>query len=258
MFWFKKIVSQFLFPMPVSLFIALLGVGLLWFSKRQRAGRVLATLGLLLVLALSYGAVSSRILAPLETAYPSYDSAYAHGDQPPPAYIVVLGGGHTTDPRLPANAQLSSASLARLVEGIRLQRLHPGSVLVLAGGTVFDPVPEAQTMARVAEALGVDMGQVVLESNSRDTEDQVRLIHALVDDAPFVLVTSAAHMPRAMALFEADGLTPYAAPTDHQVKGSQGASPTQFFPSAWEFLKAERAAYEYLGTLWSWLRGKLG
>jgi len=244
--------------MPVSMFIALLGLALLWSGKRPRLARALTTLGLLLVLVLCYGAVSSRILAPLETRYPAWDVACADGSQPAPEFIVVLGGGHNTDPRLPASSQLASSSLVRLVEGIRLQRLYPGSTLILAGGTVFDPVPEAITMARVAADLGVAMDSVIQESGSRDTEDQARLIGELVGDAPFALVTSAAHMPRAMALFEAQGLSPYAAPTDHQVKGGGGRSPAQFFPSAWEFYKAERAAYEYMGIAWGWLRGKLG
>jgi uncharacterized SAM-binding protein YcdF (DUF218 family) len=257
MFWFKKIVSQFLFPLPVSLFLALLGLGLLWFTKRQRAGRILVTLGVALVLVLSYGAVSCRLLAPLETQYATYDLAYAAGDQPTPQFVVVLGGGHNTDPRLPVTSQLSAATLTRLVEGIRLYRQYPESKLILSGGTVFDPVPEAETMAHLAADLGVDRQDVILESDSRDTEDEVRLIHDLVGDAPFILVTSASHMPRSMALFEAAGMSPYAAPTEHQVKGSQGASPGQFFPSAWDFYKAERAAYEYMGLAWAWLRGRL-
>jgi len=258
MFWFKKIVSQFLFPLPVSLFIALVGLILLWFTKRQKLGRILATLGVLLVLVLSYGAVSCRILAPLETQYDTYDAtAIAEAGLPAPQYVVVLGGGHSTDPRLPTSSQLSSASLTRLVEGIRLYRLYPGSKLILSGGTVFDPNPEADTLGRMAEELGVDMSDVILESDSRDTEDEARLIGELVGDAPFILVTSASHMPRAMALFQAAGMSPYAAPTEHQVKGSEGTSPSQFFPSAWDFYKAERAAYEYMGLAWAWLRGLL-
>ena len=34
-------------------------------------------------------------------------------------WVVVLGGGHTSVPRLPAASKISKASLARLVEGIR-------------------------------------------------------------------------------------------------------------------------------------------
>jgi uncharacterized SAM-binding protein YcdF (DUF218 family) len=259
MFMFKKVASHFLFPMPIGLGLAILGLLLLWFTRRQKAGKVLVTLGVALVLVLSYGAVSCQLLAPLETQYPSYDRAYLDdsGSAPAPAYIVVLGGGQNTDPRLPLTSQLSDATLTRVVEGIRLQRLYPESILILAGGTVFDPAPEAVNMARLARELGVDEADLVIEAESRDTEDQARQIAALVGDAPFALVTSAAHMPRAMALCAAEGLAPYPAPTDYWVKAGASNDPGRFFPSAHDFVKAEHAWYEYLGLAWSWLRGRL-
>ena len=37
-------------------------------------------------------------------------------------WVVVLGGGHASNPEFPANAQIENSSLACLVEGIRI---HP-------------------------------------------------------------------------------------------------------------------------------------
>ena len=48
-------------------------------------------------------------------------------------HIMVLGSGHTSDPALPANNQLSHNALGRLAEGIRLHRLLPGSKLITSG-----------------------------------------------------------------------------------------------------------------------------
>ncbi len=59
---------------------------------------------------------------------------------------MVLGGGHASAPDLPANSQVNGATLGRLVEGVRLHRAIPGSKLLLSGGAVFDPVPEAEIM----------------------------------------------------------------------------------------------------------------
>ena len=56
-------------------------------------------------------------------------------------WMVVLGGGHTSYLRLPAMSKISKASLARLVEGIRIYKLFPASKLVLSGGSPFSPVP---------------------------------------------------------------------------------------------------------------------
>jgi hypothetical protein len=47
--------------------------------------------------------------------------------------------------------------------------------LLLSGGAVFDPVPEAETMAAVARMLGVSPDDMVLESQSMDTGQQAQI-----------------------------------------------------------------------------------
>jgi uncharacterized SAM-binding protein YcdF (DUF218 family) len=130
-------------------------------------------------------------------------------------------------------------------------------VLVLSGGKVFDRTPEAEAMARLARELGVAEDDMILEEGSRDTEEQALMIMPLVAGARFVLVTSASHMPRAMALFHAVGLEPIPAPTGHRVRVGTGISPGLFFPSARDLCKSERAFYEMLGMAWAGLRGRL-
>ncbi len=172
-------------------------------------------------------------------------------------WIVVLGGGSNSDPELPVTHQLAGASMARLVEGMRLRRLLPRSKLVLSGGGAFDPVPNAKVMADAALAIGVDSQDFVLESDSKDTKDQARLIGEIVRKDRFILITSASHMPRSVALFEKLGMTPIPAPADYPGRKRQGISPGMFFPSAGGLAKAERVFYEYLGLAWARLRGQI-
>ncbi len=185
-------------------------------------------------------------------------------------WVVVLGGGHTSDPQLPVTNQLSDASTARLIEGIRLHNMLPESKLILSGGgfgpqisqitqilKTGDPVPNAKIMADVAEAIGVNKQDLVLESVSKDTKDEAILIQKIVGKDQFVLVTSASHMPRSMALFKKCGMHPIPAPTDYFVKKHQRVSPAMFFPSASDLYKTERAFHEYLGMVWAKLRGQI-
>ncbi|MBI4496089.1 MAG: envelope biogenesis factor ElyC [Deltaproteobacteria bacterium] len=255
MFLLKKIVAPFFFPLTFSLGIILAGLILLWFTPRKRAGKVALTAGAALLLVLSYGPVPDLLLRPLEYRYPPI----LHPEELSQVrWIVVLGGGHTSDPTIPPTSRISSSALVRLVEGIRIHRALPGSRLVLSGGVVFDPVPEAETMAEVAVLLGVARQNLVLESDSKDTEEEARFIRGIVAESPFVLVTSASHMPRSMALFRKMGLRPIPAPTHYKIKERQGEkiSPGAFFPSLGGLDKAETAIYEYLGLAWSKLRGK--
>ncbi len=256
MFLFKKIAGPFFFPLSLCLEVFIVGLILLWFTKKKRAGKIVVTAGVALIALLSYGPLPTWLLQPLEYKYPPLLKT---DDLPRVKWIVVLGGGHTSDPQIPISSQISDASLFRLVEGIRLHKSFPGSKLILSGGVLYDPSSDAQSMSEVAEALGVDRQNVLLELRSKDTEDQARLIHQIVGNDPFVLVTSASHMPRSMALFHKQGMSPIPASTDYKVKEKQSKElvPGFFYPGLGELAKAEFAIYEYLGLAWLKLRGQI-
>lgn len=252
MFLFKKIVSQFFFPMPLCLLVCFAGLGMLWWSRWQKLGKILVTTGLVALMTLSYQPVADALLLPLERRYPVYQKR----DGPPAQYVVVLGGGHTSDPSLPVSSQLREESLRRAVEGVRVHRQNPGSRLVLSGGGWLDPVPEARLLAETVISLGVDPADIIVEEMSRDTSDQARLLKNVLNSNRFVLVTSATHLPRSMRLFEAMGLKPEPCPADHLVK-RHSWHPALFFPRAHCLRQAERAVYEYLGLAWVALRDRL-
>lgn len=262
MFLFKKIFSQFLFPLPLTLGISFFGLYLLWFTRKQKLGKIIISFALITLTFFSYGVISDHLLGPLENRYDPYSASVAHGvysseNTIPIKYVVVLGGGHTSDETIPVTSQINGSSLVRLIEGIRIYRKHKGSKLLLSGGRGFDPVPNAEVMARVAREIGIDEGDIILETSSKDTREEARFIEPVVGSDPFVMVTSASHMPRAMALFEKLEMNPIPAPTGHRVKRSQGLAPGFFFPGAGNLHNSQKALYEYLGTAWARLRGQI-
>jgi uncharacterized SAM-binding protein YcdF (DUF218 family) len=255
MFLFKKLVAPFLMPVPFCLALLLAGLALLWFTRRRRAGTCLATAGAAALLLLGYGAVSGRLLATLERRHaPVVDVSAAAGRV---RWVVVLGGGSSADEGLPAVMRLSEGSLARLVEGVRLQRQLPGSRLLLSGGGVFGSDPDAETMRALAVELGVDPAALELDAVSPDTETQAEVVRARLGAEEFFLVTSASHMPRALALFRKAGTNPLPAPTHFLTQRNRGAAPSDFFPGTGGLRLAEAAAYEYLGLAWAKVRGKI-
>jgi uncharacterized SAM-binding protein YcdF (DUF218 family) len=74
--------------------------------------------------------------------------------------------------------------------------------LNLTGGKTFDEVANAEVMADLASILGINDSDMVLESDSKDTKDEAILIQKIVKDENFILVTSASHMFRSVALFQ--------------------------------------------------------
>lgn len=262
MFFLEKAGSLLLSPVPFSFTFILVGMFLLWFTRRQTLGKIIVSLGIFIILPLSFNAVSEELLRPLEYQYSPLmlDSAESKQDrqnEPAIKWIVVLGGGHVSDPNVPITSQVSTASLVRLTEGVRLYRKLAGSKIVLMGGAVFDPVPEVEIVAKIAEIMNVNRNDLVLEKMSKDTEEQAKLIKNIVGNDRFILVTSASHMPRSVALFKKVGLNPVPAPTNHRVVEGKRMSPGDFFPSTGGLSKAENAIYEYLCMAWSKIRNKL-
>lgn len=261
-FMVKKIVSQFLNPVSIGLEILVLGLFCLWATKRQRLGKIVVTLGTMFLLLLSLSFIPAKLLTPLEGRYPALLHPEAlswqgSANAASPKWVVVLGGGHVSDPRLPVNSQISQAALGRVVEGVRLYKAIPGSKLLLSGGGTHDPVPEADVMARIAVFLGVKPQDITLERDSRDTEDEAVMIAKMVGAQKIILVTSAAHMPRSVALFKKHGLQPIPAPADYLVKQARGFDLDRFFPNAGPLRQVESAWHEYLGLAWAWLRGSI-
>src|SRR6185503_8102234 len=167
MFLLKKFLSPLLFPVPIIVLLLVAGVALLWFSRRQKAGKILVTSGLAVLVVLSYN-VANPVLRSLEHLYPSLDPSVVAEAK----WVIVLGGGTSSDPALPLTARPSGATLGRLVEGMRLQREIPGSRLLLSGAAVFSGGSDADSMAAVAAALGMPREHMVLEDESQDTESQ--------------------------------------------------------------------------------------
>jgi uncharacterized SAM-binding protein YcdF (DUF218 family) len=247
MFVLKKIIAGMFMPLPLVLELLVAGVILLWFTRRQVLGKIIVTFAMLLLLFEGFGVFSDTVLDKLESMYPPLNIQEAQKARV--KWVVVLAGGHTMDERLPVTSQLAPETQVRLNEGIRVFRSLPGARLLVSGGGVFSSVTSAELMARLAVDLGVDPRRIVLENMSKDTGDEADLIQPLVGAELFVLVTSAYHMPRSMALFRAKGLRPVAAPTCHYALNSDTLSPGEFFPGARKIRNAEVVTHEILGLL---------
>jgi uncharacterized SAM-binding protein YcdF (DUF218 family) len=254
MFLFKKIVAPFFFPLSICLEILFLGLLILWLTRKQKTGKIIVSIGVILLTLISYGAISDLFLGPLESKYLPITNISGFQNV---KWVVVLGGGHFSDPRFPATDQLSDASLVRLVEGIRIQKKLLNSKLVLSGGEAFSSTSDAGAMEKVAIILGMEKKEIILESESKDTKDQALYIQRIVGNNRFILVTSASHMARSVALFKAKGMEPIPAPTGFIVKNSLKMNPARFFPSGKGIDKMERVVYEYLGMAWARLMGQI-
>lgn len=254
LFLLKKIATALVLPLSLSLLLWLMGLALLWRRPWGRLGKGLMVLGLLILLAASLPLTGGLLIQPLEQDLqgPAQPAALA---QQGVEYIVVLGGGMRPG-REPLAERLSTSSLRRLLEGVRLWQGLPGVRLVLSEGGIDPEMSCAEAMARLAQGMGVPRAAMLLEEKSWDTEDQARNLAPLLAGRSFALVTSAYHMRRAMWLFGQQGMQPIPAPVDFHSLGPM-LSYQWFLPSSNGLGMVDLALREYLGQLWVRFRGLL-
>jgi uncharacterized SAM-binding protein YcdF (DUF218 family) len=246
LFILKKIVGELSGPLSIGLFVALVGLVALY-SDRLKAAKLLLPSAFVWIMLVSYEPVSDLLLKPLEQTYPALIETPRDV-----GYVLVLGSGHKSDQNLPINAQLSSTALARLSEGIRHHNNLSGAKLVVSGYSgPHDEYTHAAMQKSTAVALGIDAEEIVMLERPKDTVEEATAMKEVVGSKPFILVTSASHMPRAFSIFTAQGLHPIAAPTDYHVRGK---SEWLHMPRGESLCSSDIAFHEYLGLAWEWIK----
>jgi uncharacterized SAM-binding protein YcdF (DUF218 family) len=206
---------------PANILVGLLVLGvLLLFTRWWRTGRFLAALAAALALFVAYLHPGEWLIAPLETRFAPPATMPAKVDG-----IIVLGGAIDTRQTNRFGQIALNGRAERITAFVALARRYPEAKLVYSGGSGLIQ-DERQSEAELAKplllTLGVPEARLVLETRSRDTHENAAHARELVKPRPgetWILVTSAAHMPRAVGVFLKAGwiVTPY--PVDHRRLG---------------------------------------
>ena len=203
--------------------------------------------GLLILGLLGFNAVPESLLRALESRFdvPSLTS----GDQY--AGVIVLGGATGNPCIYKTHGQVPLGDAAeRMNVPIALMLKFPNFELIFSGGE-GRLVPTGTTEAELAGVFyteqGVDMKRVTLESQARTTRENAIRVAALLGERckqPWLLVTSAWHMPRSMSEFQAVGCNVTAYPVDFRT--GEETSWTKY-SMAGSLMAWQTALHEYLG-----------
>jgi uncharacterized SAM-binding protein YcdF (DUF218 family) len=194
--------------------------------------------------ALSLAPVADRLTGGLE-------DRYAIPPHPRGDVIVLLGGGVSAGaPDLTGKGFPADGMLPRMIMAARLQR-KLGVPVVVSGGKTFDHLEaEAPVVARVLADLGVPAEKIIPEGNSRDTAENARYTKRILDENGFrapLLVTSAYHMPRSVALFLTAGIPVTPVPAGFRTWKGKIHRWVDYLPSADGLSRSTTALREYLG-----------
>ncbi|MCR6632146.1 MAG: YdcF family protein [Magnetospirillum sp.] len=251
MFVVSKLAVLPLSPLNLLLLALLLALVLLRTRKAIWGRRIVGGCAAIL-LALAVLPWEGWLLVPLEERFPR-PRLPDHVDG-----IVVLGGGAEPVISVARGQPGLNDAAERLTVLVELGRQYPQARLVYTGGSsslTHQEFKEAPVAKDLLQRLGFDVSRVAFEGQSRNTRENAVYSQALVHPQPgeiWLLVTSAAHMPRAVGTFRAVGWSVLAFPVDYRTHDLGGH---------WRFNVAgglgaiSAAAHEWLGLAYYRFRG---
>lgn len=245
------------FALPSNLLIAIGIVGLILLCTRfTRLGSWLVVTSLVLIAIAGLSPLGNVLMIPLEQRFPAWN-----GSRGAPDGIIVLGGAITPEVSAFRDAVALNEAAERITFTAELARRYPNARIVYSGGSnalLFGGAIEAPFAVRELEALGVAHDRIAAEEQSRNTIENAVYSRLVAQPKPgerWLLITSAFHMPRAIAAFRAAGFNVEACPVDWRTRGSLDAA--RFFGSLSEGLaRTDAAVHEWVGLVAYRLSGK--
>jgi uncharacterized SAM-binding protein YcdF (DUF218 family) len=173
--------------------------------------------------------------------------------------VVVLGGGAGTFSEAgTVLGFLTSGSLLRVLEAARVYKTIDARLMIVSGGFSlpgYQLKPESEMLRDALVQAGVPPDHIEQDSSARTTREHPQTIGPILERhhvGRFVLVTSPAHMRRALAVFHAAGFDPV--PSVSPVRSEDHPPPSWLIPTQTSLEQSDQAVYEY----GAWMYYQLG
>lgn len=234
--------------LPSSLFVVTAFVGFVLLCHRiTRKWGIGLTIGALCVYcAFGAGPVAFWLLGELE-----YQIAPATPEERQGVRTLVLLAAHAEpDQEVPLSSRVNSAAASRLLEVLNQSSRDPDLTIIVSGA---GGVPEI--MREVLVSAGIREDRIRVDAHSLSTYESARNLFPALGKVPFLLVTSAGHMPRAMGVFRKSGGNPRPVPTHYLTRRNSLA--IQYLPKPAHLEYSDLAVSEYAALVWYRFNGWL-
>lgn len=254
-FYISKVIGLLAMPSNACVLVGVVGLILVFTRWKRAAMRLMAT-SIVLLLVLGISPLADAMLLPLSERFPPWREG-----SPPPAGIIVLGGGVSPEETAARGIPELNAAGERMTAVAGLARRYPQARIVFTGGNnnlVDNSMTEANVAAALFDTFGISRERVLLEDRSRTTAENAAFTRNLLKPQPgerFLLVTSAYHMPRSIGVFRRAGFAVDAYPVDFRTRGWIDAA-TPFSTIAGGLARSDTAVHEWLGLIAYRLSGR--
>jgi uncharacterized SAM-binding protein YcdF (DUF218 family) len=175
--------------------------------------------------------------------------------------IIMLGGAVDTNITADRDSVALTDGAERLFALAVLARRYPEARLILSGGgrelLLGKTLSESEDARRVLVDIGVAPERIEMEERSQTTSENAEESFALAgpkSGEKWLLITSAYHMPRAVASFRAAGFPVLPYPVDFRTRPADLRRPVNSIADGLEL--TDLAAHEWVGLLTYRFTGK--
>jgi uncharacterized SAM-binding protein YcdF (DUF218 family) len=210
----SKLIPLFFYPMGAACLLLIIALGLWWIKSKLTPAFIGAALIILFLSGNTW--VSNWLAQSLE--WQNIPTA----ELPTADAIVILGGGIRSQAYPRPDVDFSEAG-DRVWYGASLYRAGKAPKIIVSGGRIAwkgGGSPESEDLTKLLVTMGVPARDIIPEGESMNTRDNGVYVQKILKANNFktiLLVTSAIHMPRSMAIFKHLGIKAIAAPTDYRV-----------------------------------------
>ena len=237
--------------MPLSLGVLSIVIGAALVISKPKFSRVLTLTGVVILTVFSLPIVANWLINSLESKYPAQQVE----NLPETDAIVLLSGGVSPPTAVRIYPQLS-VSADRLLVTKRLYDAGKAPMILVSGGSLDTnntSESEAKQTKLILQSWGVQIDAIVTEEQSKNTRQNMLETVKLLAGTPtksILLVTSAMHMPRAMAIFNTSDLEVIPVPSNRIIGHSATHIKNRWIPNAISLSGSSKALREHLGLLY--------
>jgi len=253
-FWLSKLIWTVIRPDSLLVIFAVTGI-IFWFSGAEKKAKWTLSCVVLAIITITIFPLGTVLLVPLEHRFPTNPTLPKRVDG-----VIMLGGAeknHLT--QLWQQPEMNDAA-ERYIGFARLVRAYPNAAHIYTGGSgnpMHQELSDANTARQIFMDIGLDTSNIVFENRSRNTYENGLFAKELVHPEPgqtWVLVTTAAHIPRSMGVFNRLGWSVIPYPVDHFTRPDRKIKPGLDFSG--NLSRLVMAANEWTGLAAYYITGK--
>ncbi|MGA2260900.1 MAG: YdcF family protein [Acidobacteriota bacterium] len=171
-------------------------------------------------------------------------------------WVAVMGTGYEPIYGLPTNSEVRHNYLSRFIEAARICRAlnHPRLAVSVSGDA--SAREKSQMMASLLSIVGLTKQDITIIGDASNTVQEAAAFRRVVGEDPVIVVSSALHIPRAVATFRKAGMQVIPAPTDYLTSPYGTTWGSRLIPQTRSLVAFDQLIHEYLGITKSGLVGK--